>query len=165
MSPLCAWWQGGIIMTPERALCSGHTAPCTTVRASRPDSNTGLTSPFQGSLMAMTLRLKPDLSAEAQAYADALGISVNALIVVALRDYLDQRGRVPPLPPAAAEPAPARVRQAVPSHTARGLFPALKLPGPEEAAPKLSVPAVGVYGPCPCGSGQKWKFCHGKPVN
>jgi hypothetical protein len=95
-------------MTPERALCSGHTAPCTAVRASRPDSNTGLTSPFQGSLMAMTLRLKPDLSAEAQAYADALGISVNALIVVALRDYLDQRGRVPALPPAAAGRRPPR---------------------------------------------------------
>jgi hypothetical protein len=58
-----------------------------------------------------TLRLPAPLKAEADAYAASLGLSLNALCAVALRDYLDARakgGRAPkraerPLP----EPRPA----------------------------------------------------------
>lgn len=69
--------------------------------------------------MAMTLRLWPALEAEAQRYADSLGISFNALISVALRDYLDarpapsaqalQRPGLPPDPPA---PPPGKLSPA-----------------------------------------------------
>lgn len=43
--------------------------------------------------MATSLRLPDVLKSEATAYAADLGISVNALVAVALRDYLDRRAR------------------------------------------------------------------------
>ena len=39
--------------------------------------------------MATTLRLPADLKTEAEAYARSLGLSMNGLLAVALRDYLD----------------------------------------------------------------------------
>lgn len=102
------------------------------------------------------LRLKPELSVEAQAYAERIGISLNALVSVALRDYLDQRAperRAPSVQPQArtARAAPAVAEQLDMKASIESLFPALKLTQPKE----------GMYGPCPCGSGKKWKFCHG----
>jgi predicted transcriptional regulator len=41
--------------------------------------------------MATTTRLPDDLKAEAERYAHDLGISLNALLAVSLRDYLDRR--------------------------------------------------------------------------
>ena len=41
--------------------------------------------------MAMTLRLPEELSARGQRYAAELGISLNGLVAVALREYLDAR--------------------------------------------------------------------------
>ena len=38
-----------------------------------------------------SLRIPDALKSEAMAYADALGISLNGLCAVALRDYLDSR--------------------------------------------------------------------------
>jgi hypothetical protein len=49
--------------------------------------------------MAMTLRLSEELAARGRRYAAELGISLNGLLAVALREYLDQRKpevRVPP---------------------------------------------------------------------
>jgi hypothetical protein len=51
--------------------------------------------------MAMTLRLPEDLAERGRRYAAELGISLNGLLAVALRDYLDARkreSRTPPLP-------------------------------------------------------------------
>lgn len=65
----------------------------------------------------MSLRLPGPLKDEASAYADALGISVNALCAVALRDYLDRRKGQPAetTPPAVVEPAvPAPSRSPAP---------------------------------------------------
>src|SRR3546814_11768148 len=42
-----------------------------------------------------TLRFPDPLKAEATAYADTLGVSLNALCAVALRDYLDARKAKP----------------------------------------------------------------------
>ena len=63
--------------------------------------------------MAMTLRLPHDLAERGRRYAAELGISLNGLLAVALREYLDARkreSRTPPLPrmPALAQ---AVVRQ------------------------------------------------------
>ena len=44
--------------------------------------------------MTSTLRLPPALKAQATAYAETLGISLNALCAVALRDYLDARSHM-----------------------------------------------------------------------
>lgn len=41
--------------------------------------------------MEMTLRVPDALHAEAAAYAASLGLSLNGLVAVALRDYLDAR--------------------------------------------------------------------------
>jgi hypothetical protein len=41
--------------------------------------------------MATSVRLTEMLKVEAAAYASDLGISINALVAVALREYLDKR--------------------------------------------------------------------------
>ena len=62
--------------------------------------------------MAFTARLPESVEVDAKAYAEYLGVSLNALLAVALRDYLDskrfQRAELAPqvLPPK-VEPAPA----------------------------------------------------------
>lgn len=61
--------------------------------------------------MPTTIRLSKDLEDAASAYSKALGISFNALVAVALRDYLDARkpGLAPapgpdkPVPPLAQD--------------------------------------------------------------
>ena len=45
--------------------------------------------------MATSIRLSPELQARASVFAGQLGISLNALIAVALRDYLDHRAADP----------------------------------------------------------------------
>lgn len=52
--------------------------------------------------MAMTLRLPRDLTDRARRYAAEVGLSLNGLVAVALRDYLDARtraARTPTVPP------------------------------------------------------------------
>lgn len=57
--------------------------------------------------MATTTRLPEGLKIEADAYAARLGISLNALLAVALRDYLDARRAVPQARPPAQAGDPA----------------------------------------------------------
>lgn len=107
--------------------------------------------------MAATMRLPPDLEAAATAYAAQLGISRNALVAVALRDYLDRRVTPPSGGPSAARPAPAT--------------PALL---PQPLAPLIEAqtfsPPKSRSDPCPCGAKSpeghrlKWKHCHGRPA-
>jgi hypothetical protein len=89
-----------------------------------------------------TLRLPDALKADADAYAARVGVSLNALCLIALRDYLDAR----------QGPAAERVRREMEK---------IQLGAAEVA--RLSVPRVGANQPCPCGSGEKYKRCHGKP--
>jgi hypothetical protein len=49
--------------------------------------------------MAMTLRLPDDLAQRGRRYAAELGISLNGLLAVALREYLDARKRESRTPP------------------------------------------------------------------
>lgn len=58
--------------------------------------------------MALTVRLPDELQIEANCYAAGLGLSLNSLIAVALREYLDDRKRP-------QEPAPASLPPAVPA--------------------------------------------------
>jgi hypothetical protein len=100
--------------------------------------------------MALNVRLPESLQGEARGYADGLGISLNALIAVALRDYLDARsggvgevaGEVrgePDVPPFKREPGKVEARE----------DELLFFPG-------------GNRRPCKCGSGKAWRNCHGK---
>lgn len=84
------------------------------------------------------LRLPDDLRVRAQALAERDGLSLNALCVMALRSHVDWQSRRPP---------PRLV--ALMSHTT--------------TATSGLVPKVGADQLCPCGSGQKYKRCHGKP--
>lgn len=88
--------------------------------------------------MASTFRFPEDLKAEASAYAARLGVSLNALCAIALRDYLDSRkGAAQPAPsgpPDAGLPLPGRVVEA----------PKVA-PAPSSSVPR-EVPAAGLAG-------------------
>jgi predicted transcriptional regulator len=58
--------------------------------------------------MAMTLRLPDELAQRGRRYADELGISLNGLLAVALREYLDARK-----PRVRAVPPPQALAQAI----------------------------------------------------
>jgi len=63
--------------------------------------------------MAMTVRLPNELARRGRRYAAQLGVSLNALLGVALREYLDARAptpRVTPPPPALAQAIAHRVQ-------------------------------------------------------
>ena len=110
--------------------------------------------------MATTLRLPPELAADATAYAAKLGISVNALVAVALREYID--GRV--IRPSGA-PSPNSPGEAI--HTNSNA--AVKPPAPAASKPAQQYRAPRSRSdPCPCGARNsdghplRWKQCHGK---
>ncbi len=107
--------------------------------------------------VSLTLRLPEPLKAEAAAYADSLGLSINALCTVALRDYLDARQRAPQVVAPALLPAPAPALAPASAAVPRRR-PAAPVPEPQR------VPKVGRNDPCPCGSGRKFKVCHGRPA-
>ena len=92
-----------------------------------------------------TLRLPPDLAPQAEAMAQHLGLSLNALCVMALRShvsYLSRTYRPPPVDPARLQ------------------APTASAPGPSVRR-RVGVPVVALNAPCPCGSGKKYKRCHG----
>ena len=102
---------------------------------------------------ATTLRLPDKFKAEATACADAMGVSLNALCAYALREYLDARK---PRPAA----LPAKV---VPQAEAEPVRAAVSLPVAQGGKPMRPITRVGANQPCPCGSGLKFKKCHGRP--
>ena len=99
--------------------------------------------------MAFTARLPEVLEREAKLYAEGLGISLNALLAVSLRDYLDGRRAAPGAVEPSVGPSAAVAPVALPSV-------ALKPSAPVWRAPRRP------RDPCPCGSGQQWRHCHGK---
>jgi hypothetical protein len=117
--------------------------------------------------MGTTVRFPEPLKAEAELYAGAVGISLNALVAVALRDYLDARKRDAPAVGTGSrgEPAPGAV--------ARPRWDPVTLEEREREAEAVyrsgsgdagGAQAVSQRAPCPCGSGKKYKHCHGRPA-
>jgi hypothetical protein len=107
-----------------------------------------------------SIRLPPDLKAEASTFARQVGTSLAGLIGIALRDYLDARSQSKNvLQEAGAPPVPAVSpgARAFPTSPAQGLNPKVM---PEH--PPVS--KVGANQPCPCGSGKKYKHCGGSKV-
>ncbi|PXV55955.1 HicB family protein [Dyella jiangningensis] len=94
----------------------------------------------------LNLRLPPDLKEEASAVAEMMGLSLNAFVVQAVRNWTG-----------------FQAEKLVKYHrTMKG--PADPAPAPQAAASRVvQVAKVGANQPCPCGSGQKYKRCHGKP--
>ena len=122
--------------------------------------------------MSTSVRLPDALQDEGKAYAKALGLSLNGLIAVALREYLDGR-RVAPVAPVApavvetvledgahlartsVEKAVDRVRlERRPGEHPRAVLPA------RQVVPQVVAPA-NRRAPCPCGSGKRYSQCHG----
>jgi hypothetical protein len=99
--------------------------------------------------MAFTARLPEELEREAKSYAERLGLSLNALLAVSLRDYLDGRRAAPRAVQSSVEPSGALVPVVVPSVALKPSAPVLR-------------PPKRPRDPCPCGSGQQWRHCHGK---
>jgi hypothetical protein len=63
--------------------------------------------------MAMTVRLPDEVARRGRRYAAELGVSLNALLAIALREYLDARAptpRVAPPPSALAQAIAHRVQ-------------------------------------------------------
>jgi hypothetical protein len=58
--------------------------------------------------MAMTLRLPEELAEQGRQYAAKLGVSLNALLAIALREYLDARR-----PASRPHPTPQTLAQAI----------------------------------------------------
>ena len=106
-------------------------------------------------MSAPSIRLADGLKSEASAYARSLGVSLNALVAIAVRDYLDARKSKEPTPPAAASPAvagvSARVAKAEPLSSTQK----------SDSAWRVAAAKLGRNMPCPCGSGKKVKQCHG----
>jgi hypothetical protein len=86
----------------------------------------------------LTLRLPPALYADAVRIADAQGISLNAFLTLGVRNWVSYQGRGMQ---ALTRPAP----------------PAVEAPTQQGERGK-----VARNDPCPCGSGRKFKHCHGK---
>lgn len=94
--------------------------------------------------------MPPDLADWADTVAAEMGLSLNAAMVQAVQGWADYHGKRQGLtPPPGLAPA-RKPRRASPGQTA------------DRPAP-VSVPKVGPNQPCPCGSGLKYKRCHGKP--
>lgn len=106
--------------------------------------------------LKLNLRLPPEVREEAALLAEAQGLSLNAYL---LRAVVNANGYW----------GPKLVRQARErQRTAQALrgeaAPARTMPMPgRKADTSIPVPKVGPNQPCPCGSGQKYKRCHGKP--
>jgi hypothetical protein len=100
-----------------------------------------------------TVRLPEPLKLEAEALAASLGISLNALMAVALRDYLDR---------------PVMRPSGVPSASATQAAPPPPPPvKPARQGPRIA-PPPSRSDPCPCGARDfngypvKFKHCHGR---
>jgi preprotein translocase subunit SecA len=108
-------------------------------------------------MSAPNIRLADQLKGEATSYARAIGVSLNALVAVAVRDYLDARKATPPGSPASVQTALAAATASAP--VAHG--PGIGEKPTVDATWRLAAGKVGRNEPCPCGSGKKAKQCHG----
>lgn len=120
--------------------------------------------------MAFTARLAESVESQAKAYAAHVGLSLNALLTVALREYLDARMPAP----AGSIRSPRREPPAVvvPVGRSRSVVVGVPMPAPSPVGVDAQKPAfkppASRSDPCPCGAADlngyrlKWKHCHGK---
>ncbi|MGH8083922.1 MAG: SEC-C metal-binding domain-containing protein [Lysobacter sp.] len=116
-----------------------------------------------------TLRLPVAFKREAEAYAESLGVSLNALIAVALRDYLDARtparltsaGARDAGGVAAATPAPSIVPAPLETVGISQKTTANKASADPHRVAALRAMEFNTRALCPCGSGKRAKQCHG----
>ena len=124
--------------------------------------------------MAFTARLNVEVQAEAQAYADRIGISLNALLSVALQDYLVPRRSPTSVEPSHSGEILSGERSSTPGtsypldrhETRRQGFAALRRVEEEHvravAMEPLLYAGTNPRHKCPCGSGKLYPRCHGR---
>ncbi|OPY71951.1 MAG: hypothetical protein A4E63_01388 [Syntrophorhabdus sp. PtaU1.Bin050] len=93
-------------------------------------------------MATLTIRFPDVLKDKMKVCADEMGLSLNSFVMVAIDAYL--RGR-----------APEKVNDVKESLKPES-FPQVAAKNPDRPIPK-----VGRNDPCPCGSGKKYKKCHG----
>jgi hypothetical protein len=113
--------------------------------------------------MAMTLRLPPALNLQASQLAAELGVSVNGLVALALRDYIDARSlrRMPSSAGPSESGGPGAISRGGASAPQAARDPK------DRSQPSIKPPGGNRNAPCPCGALNaqgypiKWKHCHG----
>ena len=98
----------------------------------------------------LNLRLPVDLHAEAVDLAAYMGVSLNGLCMMALRNWIAYQNR-------------NRRPAALQGTTGEATTSVSLVRGRSSAINNFPEPAGGVNQPCPCGSGKKYKRCHGRP--
>lgn len=93
----------------------------------------------------LNLRLPAAMRDDAATLAEAMGLSLNAYIVLAVSNANNYR--------ALQVTKHSRNVSRASSRLSRPAVPAA-----------VTVPKVGANQPCPCGSGEKYKRCHGRPA-
>jgi len=99
-------------------------------------------------LTKLNLRLPAKDREETALLAEEMGLSLNAYILLAVRNANVYRAK-----------QAVKHRRAVDAQ--RRVIAGQ--PGQAMAAASRLIPKVGANQPCPCGSGQKYKRCHGQP--
>ena len=107
----------------------------------------------------LNLRLPMHLIEEAKAEAEALHVSLNTYILQAIANYIPYTRRITKSWPPTAAPSPASRRQRQ-RHRRRSATPR-RLLRQRRAPSEAAVPKVGRNQPCPCGSGKRYRHCHG----
>lgn len=112
-----------------------------------------MTPPPSEEPRALTVRLYPLVREDAQRYCKRVGISMNALVSIALVEFLDDQAQVDAAAKryragAVAAPAGKRAAEA-----------AKALPGPLPFGLK---PPKRPRDHCPCASGLQYRHCHGQ---
>jgi uncharacterized protein YecA (UPF0149 family) len=101
----------------------------------------------------LNVRLPVELREDAAHVAAAMSQSLNGFIVQAVQSAVDYHGQRLYQRQRQME----RAMAAVPDRASATVVV------PQRSVSLASVPKVGANQPCPCGSGQKYKRCHGKP--
>lgn len=108
---------------------------------------------------SILLRLPPALAGEASAQAEAAGISRNAWLTLAVRNWVSYKRRE--FQQVAARPVDHRRRLPAPQQAVSGKEPEAGRPAASLSRASPALPKAGRNDPCPCGSGLKYKRCHG----
>jgi hypothetical protein len=103
----------------------------------------------------ITIRLPGNLHALCKEFGDTVGLSLNALVIASLVEYLNLR------PGSPGSGAPTRSGMGMEGDTGvKGRFGGVEAASPRPKEEK-SIQGVARNSPCPCGSGKKYKRCHG----
>ena len=108
----------------------------------------------------LNLRLPMHLIEEAKAEAEALHVSLNTYILQAIANYIPYTRRITKSRPPTAAPSP-RVPATKATAPKAQRDPEASAASAAGAIGGRAVPKVGRNQPCPCGSGKRYRHCHG----